>query len=70
MEEMGSEDYQTHRKWLENNMFHRVSTEMLAHSLWKKLESLYKRKRGGKKTFLIQKLVSLKHVDGGSLQRI
>ena len=41
------------RQWLDDNVFHLVSMETSAESLWKKLESLYERKTASNKAFLI-----------------
>ena len=48
-------------------MFHHVSNETSAHSLWMKLQDLYERKTAGNKAFLIRKLVNLKFKDGESI---
>lgn len=48
-------------------MFHHVSTETSAASLWLKLEGLYERKTADNKIFLIRRLVNLKFKDGGSV---
>ena len=55
------------RQWLDDSVFHHVSTEISAYSLWKKLESLYERKTAGNKAFLIRKLVNLKYREGASI---
>ena len=55
------------RQWIDDNVFHHVSTETTAHSLWKKLEELYDRKSATNKAFLFRKLVNLKYKDGGSV---
>lgn len=55
------------RQWLDDSVFHLVSNENSAHSLWKKLESLYERKTAGNKAFLIRKLVNLKYKEGTSI---
>ena len=53
------------RQWLDNSVFHHMSNETSAQSLWKKLESLYERKTTRNKAFLI--LVNLTYVDGSSI---
>ncbi|KAJ8466528.1 hypothetical protein OPV22_029080 [Ensete ventricosum] len=55
------------RQWLDDSVFHHVSTECSAYSLWKKLESLYERKTVGNKAFLIRELVNLKYKEGTSI---
>lgn len=45
-------------QWLNDLVFHHVSNESFAHSLWKNLESLYERKIAWNKAFLIRKLVN------------
>jgi len=44
------------RQWLDDSVFHYIFTKISAHSLWKKLESLYERKTTGNKIFLIRSL--------------
>lgn len=55
------------RQWLDDSVFHHVSTESTSKSLWEKLESLYERKTAGNKAFLIRKLVNLKYKEGSSI---
>ena len=55
------------RQWLDDSVFHHVSTEISAYSLWKKLESFDETKTYGNKAFLIRKLVNLKYRDGASI---
>lgn len=55
------------RQWLENSIFHYVSTESSAYSLWQKLESLYERKTTDNKSFFIWKLINLKYKEGSSI---
>ena len=55
------------RQRLDDSVFHYVSTESSAYSLWKKLEDLYERKTAGNKAFLIRKLVNLKYKEGASI---
>ena len=52
------------RQWICANVYHNVSQEKTAHSLWKKLEKLYKIKNANNKAFWMKKLVNLKYVDG------
>ena len=47
--------------------FHHVSTKSSVYSIWKKLESLYKRKTYGNKTFSIRKHVNLKYKEDASI---
>ena len=49
------------RQWIDDSVFHHVSTETSAQALWKKLESLYDRKSATNKAFLFKKLVNLKY---------
>ena len=44
------------RQWLDDSVFHHVSTETSEHSLWKKLKDLYERNSVGNKAFLIWRL--------------
>ena len=53
--------------WMDENVFHRVSTEIWTNVLWKKLESLYESKSATNKAFLHKKLVNLKYKDGTSI---
>lgn len=54
------------RQWLDDVVFHHVSNEISAESLWKKLHDLYERKTAGNKAFLIRKLVNLKYKESGT----
>lgn len=47
------------RQWIDDNMFNHICNEMHARSLWEKLESLYARKTGNNKLFLIKKIINL-----------
>ena len=49
------------RQWIDDSVFHHVSTETSAQAPWKKLESLYDRKSATNKAFLFTKLVNLKY---------
>ena len=49
------------RQWIDDSVFHRVSMEVNAHSLWLKLKSLYEIKMAA---FLIHKLVNMKYEEG------
>ena len=42
------------RQWLDDSVFHHVSTETSAASLWQKLQGLYKKKTTCNKIFLIR----------------
>ncbi|KAJ8476439.1 hypothetical protein OPV22_020166 [Ensete ventricosum] len=55
------------RQWLDDSVFHHVSTECSVYALWKKLEGLYERKTVGNKAFLIRKLMNLKYKEGTSI---
>jgi len=55
------------RQWLDDSVFHHVSTETSAQALWKKLEALYERKTAGNKAFLIRKFVNLKYREGSPM---
>ena len=57
----------TIRMWMDENIFHHVSTEIWADVPWKKLESLYESKSATNKSFLHRKLVNLKYGDGNSI---
>lgn len=52
------------RSWVDISQFHHVAEETNAHTLWKKLESMYERKSAQNKAFLIRKLVNLKYREG------
>ncbi|RVW14266.1 Retrovirus-related Pol polyprotein from transposon TNT 1-94 [Vitis vinifera] len=52
------------RQWIDDSVFHHVSTENSAHGLWTKLESLYDRKTAVNKAFLFRKLVNSKYKEG------
>ena len=51
------------RQWICDNVYHNLSQEKTAHSLWKKLEKLYETKNLDNKVFLMKKLMNLKYVD-------
>uniref|UniRef100_A0A2N9FPX7 Integrase catalytic domain-containing protein n=1 Tax=Fagus sylvatica TaxID=28930 RepID=A0A2N9FPX7_FAGSY len=55
------------RQCIEVSVFHHVSQETKADTLWKKLESLYERKTAQNKTFAIRKLAHLKLKEGRSV---
>ncbi|XP_020243625.1 uncharacterized protein LOC109821878 [Asparagus officinalis] len=48
------------RMWIDVSMFHHVSGETNAKSLWKKFEDLYEKKTAENKTFIMKRLVNLK----------
>ena len=52
------------RQWIDDSVFHHVSTEINAKTLWEKLESLYERKTAQNKVFYIRKLVNMKYKKG------
>jgi gag-polypeptide of LTR copia-type len=49
------------RQWVDDSVFHHISTETDAKALWEKLESMYERKTAQNKAFLIRKLVNMKY---------
>uniref|UniRef100_A0A2N9HLW0 Integrase catalytic domain-containing protein n=1 Tax=Fagus sylvatica TaxID=28930 RepID=A0A2N9HLW0_FAGSY len=55
------------RQCIEVSVFHHVSQETKADTLWKKLESLYERKTAQNKAFAIRKLAHLKLKEGRSV---
>jgi transposase InsO family protein len=55
------------RQCIEVSVFHHVSQETKADTLWKKLESLYERKTAQNKAFAIRKLAHLKLKEGRSI---
>ena len=55
------------RQFVDDNVLNHISKETDAGSLWNKLESLYARKTGNNKMFLIKQLMSLKYRDGQSI---
>jgi gag-polypeptide of LTR copia-type len=57
----------TIRQWLDDSVYHHVSSETNAHELWKKLESLYEQKTVANKAFFIRKLENLKFREGTSV---
>ncbi len=57
----------TIRRWVDMSVFHHVSAETNAQSLWEKLESLFERKTAQNKAFTIRKLVNLKLKEGQSI---
>ena len=52
------------RQWVDNNVLNHISGETHARNLWEHLESLYARKTGNNKMFLIKQMLSLKYHDG------
>ena len=52
------------RRWIDPAIFHHVSQETNAHTLWAKLEAMYERKTAQNKATLIRRLVNLKYKDG------
>ena len=57
------------RQCIEVSLFHHVSQETKTDTLWKKLESLYKRKTAQNKAFAIRKLAHLKLKEGRSIAK-
>ena len=55
------------RQWVEPSVFHHVSTETSAFSLWRKLEELYDQKTAAKKAYLFRKLGKLQYKEGTSI---
>ena len=54
-------------QWIDDNVFHHISTKNSVNALWKKLENLYDRKTTANKAFLFWKLVNLKSKAGSSI---
>ena len=52
------------RHWVDQSVFHHVSQETNAYSLWSKLEVMYERKTAQNKASVIMRLVNLKYKDG------
>lgn len=52
------------RQWVDDNVLNHICDETNARTLWDKLESLYAKKTGNNKLFLIKKLMSLKYKEG------
>ena len=52
------------RRWLDDSVFNKVSTETLEISLWKKLKSLYERKKAIFKVLLVLQLMNLTYEQG------
>nr|KYP32380.1 hypothetical protein KK1_046963 [Cajanus cajan] len=48
------------RKWIDQRIYHHVSSETNAFNLWKKLSEIFEFKNAQNKAFLIRKLVNLK----------
>ena len=55
------------RQWVDDNVLNHISGETHARTLWGHLESLYARKTGNNKMFLIKKMLSLKYHDGSPM---
>lgn len=55
------------KQWLDDSIFYHMLNKTFAHSVWRKMGDLYKRKTLGNKAFLIQNLVNLKFNEGGSI---
>ena len=52
------------RQWVTDNVLNHISGETHARTLWEHLESLYARKTGNNKMFLIKQMLNLKYHDG------
>ncbi|CAH9131081.1 unnamed protein product [Cuscuta epithymum] len=48
------------RQWIDHSVFHHVSQEQSAHTLWEKLSSMYQAKTARNKTLLMRRLVNHK----------
>ena len=55
------------RQWFDDNVLNHISGETHARTLWGHLESLYARKTGNNKMFLIKQMLSLKYHDGSPM---
>lgn len=55
------------RQFVDDNVLNHISKESHARTLWNKLESLYARKTGNNKMYLIKQFMSLKYKDGQSM---
>ena len=55
------------RQWVDDNVLNHISGETHARTLWEHLESLYARKTGNNKMFLIKQMLSLKCHDGSPM---
>ena len=51
------------RQWVDDDVLNHISREIHAQTLWGHLESLYARKTGNNKMFLIKQILSLKYHD-------
>ena len=57
------------RRWLDDSVFNKVSTETSEISLWKKLKSLYERKKAIFKVLLVRKLMNLTYEQGSFMSQ-
>ena len=55
------------RQWIDQFIYHHVSSETLVYNLWKRLSELFESKNSLNKAFLIRKIVNLKYKDGFSM---
>ena len=55
------------RQWVDDNVLNHISGETHARTLWEHLESLYARKTGNNKMFLIKQMLGLKYHDGSAM---
>ena len=55
------------RQFVDDNVLNHISKESHARTLWNELESLYARKTGNNKMYLIKQFMSLKYKDGQSM---
>jgi gag-polypeptide of LTR copia-type len=49
------------RQWVDDFVYHHISIEINAKTLWEKFESLYERKNAQNKAFYIKKLANMKY---------
>ena len=55
------------RQWVDEYVLNHISGETHARTLWEHLESLYARKTGNNKMFLIKQMLNLKYHDVSSM---
>ena len=55
------------RQWIDDNVLNHISGATHAQIVWEHLESLYARKTGNNKMFLIKQMLSLKYHDGSPM---
>lgn len=54
-------------KWINQSIYHHVSSETLAYKLWKRLNDLFESKNSLNNAFLIRKLINMKYKYGSSV---